>query len=233
MLLVFAHPDDETFYCSGTIIRLVRLGAKAQLIMATKGEAGSLGNPPLATKQALGKIRERELKKAAKIAGISKIYFLGFKDGTLQKVPLNKLSSKILSIITKEKPDLVFTFEKNGITLHPDHIAISKATTESFKRYMKTTKRHVRLYHACLPQSHWAKYLAAGYKYDFFGKMTGTPDHEITTFVNITDVYARKVKAVNCHETQKEDCRNHLKNQNLILGPKYEHFKLIAESNII
>ena len=233
VLLIFAHPDDETFSSSGTIVRLTRNGYDARLITATKGEEGMLGDPPLATRETIGKIREKELREAAKITGISKIYFLGFIDGTLQNIPQKKLETKILPIIKKEQPDIVITFEKNGISMHPDHKAVSKATTECFMEYMKTAKHHVRLYHVCLPATHVAIHHKAGFRYEYFGKMEGTPDHEISTKVNIQSVYKIKVSAMRRHRTQKKDYETLLKRNELISGDKHEHFKLIAENKLV
>lgn len=231
LLLVFAHPDDETFSSSGTIIKLVRQGVKATLITATRGEAGMLGSPPLATRKTLGKVRERELRNAAKITGISQIYFLNFIDSTLHKVPQKKLRAKIIPLFKKEKPNIVITFEKNGISMHPDHKAISKTTTDSFKEYIKSAKHYTRLYHVCLPKSYVQKHHKAGFKYEYFGKMQGTPDVEITDRVDITNVYNEKIKAMKSHKSQRKDYEMLLKRNKIIPGRKYEHFKLVAENS--
>ncbi len=231
VLLIFAHPDDETFTSSGTIIHLTKKGCEAKLIMATRGEAGLLGKTA-ATRQSLGSVREQELRRAAKITGISDIYFLDYIDGTLIKTSSAEIKSKILPILKKEEPDLVITFEKNGISMHPDHKVISQVATESFYEYMESAKNKARLYHVCVPSTHIKIHHDAGFKYEHFGKMEGTPDDEITTRVDITDVYPRKVQAMKCHETQKKDYGNLLKRNELIPGKKYEYFKLIAESDM-
>ncbi len=232
LLLVFAHPDDETFSSSGTIAHLTQKGVEAKLITATRGEAGMLGDPPLATRKTLGKVREAELKDAAKVSGISEIFFLNYIDGTLKDVPTKELAGKILPIMNREQPDIVITFEKNGISMHPDHIAISKATSEAFMKYMNNTKLHVRLYHVCLPESHLKIHQKAGYRYEHFGKMEGTPVHEISTKVDITHVYETKVKAMKKHKTQKKDYEALIHRAELIPGNKHEHFKLIAENHL-
>lgn len=231
VLLVFAHPDDETFSSSGTVSMLTRNGWTAKLITATRGEAGMLGNPPITTRKNLGKVREQELKKAAKIVGISKIYFLNFIDGTLHKIPQQKLLTKISKLIKKERPDVVLTFHKDGISNHPDHIAVSKAATSAFFLYMKTVKKHVRLYHVVIPKSSLEKYEKAGFKYDDFGGMKSTPDEEISTNMDIKKVYKTKIKAMKSHLTQKKDWEGMLKRNKLVEG-NWEHFKLIAENTI-
>ena len=232
VLLVFAHPDDETFSSSGTVISYSKRGHEIKLVMATRGEAGMLGDPPHVSREKLGAEREKELREAAKLTGISDIYFLDYIDGTLENIPHQELTDKVLSHIYREKPHVVITFEKNGITLHPDHRAISKAATAAFAKYMKGAKHPVQLYHICLPASHVKTHQKAGFKYEHFGKMTGTPDDEITMAVDITSVYNDKIKAMKKHKTQKKDYEMILKRNKLIPGPKYEHFKLVAENRI-
>ncbi len=231
LLLIFAHPDDETFSSSGTVSLLTKKGWSASLISATRGEAGMLGNPPVTTQKKLAKVREQELKKAAKITGISKIYFLNFIDGTLHKVPQKVLQKKIFLLIKGDQPDVVITFHKDGISNHPDHIAISKAATQAFFSYMKTARKHVRLYHVVIPKSSLEKYEKAGFRYDYFGGMKPTPDEEISTNVDIRGVYKTKIKAMKSHLTQKKDWESMLRRNKLIEG-NWEHFKLIAENTI-
>ncbi len=231
LLLVFAHPDDETFSSSGTIAKLVREGATATLITATRGEAGMLGDPPVATRKNLGKVRETELRKAAKITGISRIYFLDYIDGTLHRISQKKLIGKIFPLMKKVAPDVVLTFEKNGISNHPDHKAVSKAATYCFRQYMKIAKRHVRLYHVCMPQSNFKLFTKAGFRYDHFGGLKGTPDEEITTRVDIRKTFKTKVRAMRVHITQKSDSKRLLQWWKLVKG-RWEYFKLIAENTL-
>ena len=84
-LFIFAHPDDETLSSGGTIAKLFKKEVDVKLITLTKGESGECGTPPFCQQDEVGKTRENELRQAAKILGISKIYFLGYKDGFLIK----------------------------------------------------------------------------------------------------------------------------------------------------
>lgn len=232
VLLCFAHPDDETFSSSGTLIKLSEKGAKTSLIMATRGEKGMLGDPPITRREDLGKVRERELRKSAKITGISKIYFLDFIDGTLHNVPQKLLQRKILHFMKKENPDVVITFEKHGISRHPDHIAISKATTDAFFTFMQKTRHRVRLYHVGLSKSSIEKFHKEGFRYDAFGGLHAVPDKEISTWVDISKTYKQKVLAMKCHISQKKDWARILKMSKLQKG-KFECFQLIAENTIL
>jgi len=231
ILMVFAHPDDETFGLGGTTKKLTLAGNKVNLITATKGEAGMLGDPPITTQENLGKVREKELRRATKITGISKIYFLGYIDGTLKNISKKELSLKIFEIIIKEKPEIIITFDDTGISNHPDHIAISESTTLAFQKYLEKAKKHVKLYHTAFPQSIIKKIANSSIEYKAFGKMKGTPDDLITTKIDITNEFKYKEKAMKQHITQKKDWERILK-RNKILDSNFEYLRLIKENNI-
>src|SRR5580765_7561909 len=77
ILLVFAHPDDESFVAAGLSRRYADAGAEIALVTATRGEAGSRGDPPLCTVEELPAVRESELRAAAAILGIADVQMLG------------------------------------------------------------------------------------------------------------------------------------------------------------
>lgn len=231
-LFIFAHPDDESFSSGGTISQLVKKGLEVKLITLTKGEAGLCGTPPICQQVELGRIREAELRKAAKILGISKIYFLGFIDATLKRKSTKKISQKILKILNEENPDIVITFNKDGGSYHPDHIKTSKAATLAFKNYIKTAKKHVRLYYTVSPRSLIEKLAGLGLVYTVFGKVRGTRDSQITTIIDITETVKTKIRALSCYRTQNKDVERFLKRRE-VMDSDSEYFKLILENQII
>lgn len=230
-LFIFAHPDDESFSSGGTIAKLTANRHKVNLITATKGEAGEVGTPPITTKENLGKTREEELRKAAKILGISNIHFLGFIDGTLRYIKNKKLEDKIYSILKKELPDVIVTFDKLGASNHPDHKAISRIVTNLFKEYKNLTSKHVRLYHTAIPRSNLKKFEKEGLGYNAFGKMKGVKDSDITTIVNIGNFLRTKIKALKQHKTQHQDWERFLRRTE-VADLKKEFFRLIDENNL-
>ena len=72
LLAVFAHPDDETFRCGGTLALLTRCGVRVQVLCATHGEAGVPGLDP----QQAGLVRQAELECACRALGITPPLFL-------------------------------------------------------------------------------------------------------------------------------------------------------------
>lgn len=231
-IFVFAHPDDESFSSGGTIPKIVKEGAVVKLITATRGEKGQTGQLHLSKGQRLGLVREKELKNAAKILGISQIYFLDYIDGTLNKFPKNEIGYKILDIFKKEKPDIVVTFNKEGGSKHPDHIQVNKSTTFAFNQYLKAASKHIRLYYTATPRSFVEKLKKQGLVYNVFGEIKGIPMSQITTAIDISKTIQIKIKALRCHQTQRKDWERFLKRMEYAEA-QTEFFRLVYENSLV
>jgi len=143
ILAVLAHPDDESA-CSGTLAMAANRGWRVVLAVGTRGEAGEIADSSLATAEALGKVREIELKAACKVLGIDQVRFLDYRDSGMAGAPENDLpeslfqadpgqvTGKIIKLIRELLPQILITFEPHGIYGHPDHIIISRCTTRAF-----------------------------------------------------------------------------------------------------
>src|SRR5260370_4519557 len=79
VLVVSAHPDDPDFGAGGTIAKLAKDGARVTYAIVTDGSPG--GEDPKQKDSALVAIREREQTAAARVLGVKKVDFLGYKDG--------------------------------------------------------------------------------------------------------------------------------------------------------
>jgi LmbE family N-acetylglucosaminyl deacetylase len=130
LLGVFAHPDDETLGVGGTLAKYAAEGVDTYLVTATRGERGWMGPPQEDPGlEAMARIREAELKAAARALGICHISFLDYIDGDLDQAPHDEVVGKIVREIRRVKPQVVITFPPDGIYGHPDHIAISQFAT--------------------------------------------------------------------------------------------------------
>src|SRR5690349_458211 len=129
ILGVFAHPDDESFCAGGTLAKYVAAGAEAMVVSATRGDAGQIRDARAATRRTLGQARERELAAACERLGVQHVRCLDYGDGTLKHVEQETLTRDVAEIIRSFRPDVVITFGEDGAYGHPDHIAISTATT--------------------------------------------------------------------------------------------------------
>src|SRR3990167_80093 len=191
LVCVFAHPDDEAMGPGGTVAKLAQ-EAEVYLICATAGNAGDS-----ADSKALGKLRQEDLRAAAKILGVKKVDFLGFDDGQLCNNLYHNLANKIEERVRDYQPETLLTFELNGVTGHLDHIAVSLATSFVFQKlaFVKT------LMYFCLDKSlqeNWAK--------DYFIYIPpGHTETEVDEVVDVSSVWQQKFDAISAHQSQKED----------------------------
>ena len=126
LLLILAHPDDETFFAGGTAARYAAAGVRVGLVCATRGQAGSAGEPPLVARDALPGQRERELREACAIVGIHVVALLDYHDKQLAAAPPDEIRDALVRAVRAERPRVVGTFDPNGVNGHADHVAISR-----------------------------------------------------------------------------------------------------------
>jgi LmbE family N-acetylglucosaminyl deacetylase len=102
------------------------------LICATRGEAGKAGDAAISGAPTdLARAREAELREAARIIGINHVHLLDYRDRELSNAPPAEIRRQLVALIRQYRPDVVLTFDANGFNAHPDHIAISRFTTDA------------------------------------------------------------------------------------------------------
>ena len=106
-------------------------GARTVLVTATLGERGKAGDPAICTPEQLPAVRERELREAARIIGFDELHLLGYRDRELSEAPQDEIRRKLVTIVRRVRPAVVLTFDPNGFNAHPDHIAISRFTSDA------------------------------------------------------------------------------------------------------
>jgi LmbE family N-acetylglucosaminyl deacetylase len=154
LLCVFAHPDDEVFCVGGTVARWVASGGEAMVLSATRGEAGQIQDASAATRRTLGAVREHELHLACDELGVQWVECLDYLDGTLRDVGVMALAHDVAARIDNFRPDVVVTFGLDGGYEHPDHIAISAATTLACQLIARRDGRAPHLYYSAFPRQH-------------------------------------------------------------------------------
>jgi N-acetylglucosamine malate deacetylase 2 len=131
LLLMLAHPDDESFLVGGLAAKCAGDEVHVALVTATRGEAGKTGEPPVCTREDLPVVREAELRAAAAVLGIREVIVLGYRDREFAQAPVAEVRRTLVGILRRLRPDVVITFDPNGSNLHPDHIAVSRFTTDA------------------------------------------------------------------------------------------------------
>ena len=191
LLAIFAHPDDETFRPGGTLALLARHGVRVHVLTATRGQAGSCGDPPLCTQEELPAVRERELRCACAALGVAPPRLLDYQDGHLSEVSLEKITEHILAAVTETHPQVLLTFGPDGLSGHADHIAIGQAAAQAYARCDDIAA----IYTLAVPRS-LAEHLQ-------MRQVHSVPDEQITLAVDVASAWAAKQAAMACHMTQR------------------------------
>jgi LmbE family N-acetylglucosaminyl deacetylase len=219
LLAVFAHPDDETYRCGGTLALLAQRGVRVHVLTATRGQAGSCGDPPLCSRDELPTVRERELQGACAALGIEPPRLLDYQDGQLIEADRETIIAEILAVMREVQPQVVLTFGPDGLSGHPDHIVIGQYAAEAFQR----AEDVAALYTVAVPQS-LATMLG-------MTQIHAVPDETIALTVDVMPVWEQKLAAIRSHATQLSSSpitRATLERQRAFLGS--EHF-VLAEAH--
>jgi LmbE family N-acetylglucosaminyl deacetylase len=213
LAVVVAHPDDDTFGSAGTVaLHADEPGFRFVLVHATSGEAGQIADPALATPATLGAVREEEDRRSWVALGREpdRHEWFRYPDHGVADADHRGLTDRVAAILAEERPDVVVTFGADGITGHPDHIAVGAATTEAFHRVRETGGGGLRrLIHSALPQrviDEWnARLVAAGREPMDSSQMYvpgGVPDETVDLEVDTSSVVDRVIAAAAEHRTQ-------------------------------
>jgi len=145
ILVVLAHPDDESFGMGGTLALYASRGVDVRLVCATRGEMGEIDPEYKETIQSAACLRTQELRCAVEQLGLSELYFLNYRDSgmpgaeanhhpkALAAQPVEQVAQEVAHLIREVRPQVVLTFDPIGGYRHPDHIAIQRATVRAFE----------------------------------------------------------------------------------------------------
>jgi N-acetyl-1-D-myo-inositol-2-amino-2-deoxy-alpha-D-glucopyranoside deacetylase len=143
LLLVHAHPDDETIGNGATMARYAASGTHVTLVTCTLGEEGEVLVPDLTALAAdqedtLGQHRVGELATAMEALGVTDHRFLGgpgrFRDSGMMGLPTNdrpdcfwqadvdEAARLLVEVVREVRPQVLVTYDENGGYGHPDHI---------------------------------------------------------------------------------------------------------------
>lgn len=184
----FAHPDDESFSSAGALAMYVDAGVHVTLVTATCGEAGELVTGIDIGEEDLATWRERELHQAADILGVTDLRLLGFPDGRLDAHE-DDLYASYAAILRELRPQVVITEDIQGITGHPDHLAVTRAVVRAFD---SVPDGPLKLYEHVVPIS-------------LIGPdapIQGTQDDYITTRLDVSRWRDRMRRALAAHKSQ-------------------------------
>ena len=214
LALVVAHPDDDAYGLAGTVaLHEHDPGFRFILIHATDGGAGQIDPSYPPVNEPLGLIRRRETDAAWTAHGRppDRHEWLDYDDGAVARVPLEELAERIGGILAQERPDVVATFGPDGITGHPDHIAVGAATDAAFTNLQARGGPGLqRLLHGAVRRSTWERWNRARIRHglkpwdeDRVYDIRPVPDELIGVEVDVGSVAHRIVAGLMEHRTQR------------------------------
>ena len=221
LLAFLAHPDDESYRPGGTLALLARKGVQVQVVSATKGSAGSCGDPPLCKPKDLPKTRLNELRQACRTLDILPPILLDYRDSHLNQVDRKKGVQKLLTIIHEFQPQVILSFGPDGLSGHPDHITIGNWALHAYQ----LNELVAAIYTLAVPKT-----IADQLE---LNQVIPVADSEIALGVDISSVWNTKLAAIHCHATQ-------LSSTPLFYASEarqkkffnYEYYVLAAERNL-
>lgn len=194
VLVVVAHPDDIDFGVAGSVAVWTDRGIEVQYCLVTDGDAG--GSDRSVSRVEMAEIRRAEQTAAAKLVGVGDLHFLGFPDGRVQ--PDFDLRRAITRVIREVRPQRVVAMSptrslRRIYASHPDHLATGEATL-------------CAVYPDARNPFAFPDLLDNGFEPWTVDEVLLTAyDDEPDRFVDVTDVFDRKLAALMCHESQHTD----------------------------
>jgi LmbE family N-acetylglucosaminyl deacetylase len=125
VLMIWAHPDDETYLAGGLSAALTDAGQRVVCVTATRGEAGVTSATDLLSDR-LAALRTTELEAALRILGVEEHHWLDYPDGGCADVDEEAAATRVARVIDEVRPATVVTFGPDGFTGHPDHRTVSR-----------------------------------------------------------------------------------------------------------
>jgi N-acetyl-1-D-myo-inositol-2-amino-2-deoxy-alpha-D-glucopyranoside deacetylase len=182
LLLVHAHPDDETINNGATMARYAAEGVQVTLLSCTLGEEGEVLVPELAQLAAdqadqLGGFRIGELSAAMAALGVTDWRFLGgagrYRDSGMigteangkprafWNADLDEAVGHAVAVVRETRPQVVVTYDENGGYGHPDHIqahrvamgAVEAAADPAYRPELGEPWQVAKVYWCCVPRS--------------------------------------------------------------------------------
>jgi len=218
LLSFHAHPDDESITTAGTIARAVDAGHRVILVWATRGEHGEVEEGFLDPGEDLWRRRVEESRRSAEILGAHRFEFLGYVDSGMMGTPendapnsfwradLEEAAGRLAAILREEEVDVLTVYDDHGGYGHPDHIQVHRvgvraaelAGTPAVFEATSNRDEAKRMVAAAREQG---VEMPDNVDEAWFEKF-GTPEHLLTTRVDVRPYLDRKRDSMVAHASQ-------------------------------
>ncbi|RWZ54999.1 bacillithiol biosynthesis deacetylase BshB2 [Halobacillus fulvus] len=181
VVVIFPHPDDESFGAAGTIAKFREEGIPVTYLCGTLGEMGrNMGSPVFANRETLSTFRKKELDEAAKQLDIN-VEYLGYRDKTIEFEPLEQMADHLKAKIESLGATTVITHYP-GFAVHPDHDAMGAAVVEAVRQISPSARPDV-----------WMHAISNGHE-----DQLGSPE----VVFDIRPYWEKKLAAIKAHLSQ-------------------------------
>jgi len=176
ILIMCAHNDDQIIGAGGTLAKYAKEGKKVITVIFSYGE----GSHPWLKRHITREIRLKEAEKANKVLGCTDVVYLGLSDDEFIDKLNEKIKGRIKAIIMKKKPSKIFTHAPDDP--HSHHRAVHDITLEVLDAI---------------------RYKCDVYTYDIWNPIKVKKRDAPKLVVDISDTFRTKIKAFECHKSQK------------------------------
>jgi LmbE family N-acetylglucosaminyl deacetylase len=236
LMAVHAHPDDECIGTGGVLARYSAEGVRTVLVTCTDGgcgdgAGGSKPGDPRHDRAAVVAARRGELERSCEALGVTHLERLGYPDsgmmgwpqndqaGSFWGTPVAEAAERLAELFRRYEPQVVVTYDPNGMYGHPDHIQAHRITVAADR----LTGIPAKLYYAVMPRSAMVdmgrrlRELGIELPRDEEDEVMSetdpgegipewaTPDEEVTTVVDVSGYTEAKFASLHCHESQFEN----------------------------
>ncbi|GLY32155.1 GlcNAc-PI de-N-acetylase [Kineosporia sp. NBRC 101731] len=244
-MAVHAHPDDEATGTGGVFAKAAAEGIRTVLVTCTDGRCG---DGPGGVKpgdaahdvDAVVKVRAGELERSTKVLGIDVVEQLGYHDsgmmgwdtntlpGAFWNTPVAEAAARLADLMRTHRPDVVVTYDANGVYGHPDHIQAHRITMAAVELLAGEPWQPAKVYWSSPPYSQMKMWgdltrefgteeekagmekmeaemnaaLARGDRLPM-----GLPDEELTTWVDVKPWNQQKFDALSAHASQSDSAQ--------------------------
>lgn len=184
ILIIAAHPDDETIGCGGTILRHVSSGDIVNVITLTDGVSSRDS-----VKDNDNKHRNESALKAMKILGANWIGSGNFPDNNMDTIPILDVIKFIESFKEKYYPDIIYTHSPNDLNI--DHGITATAALTAFRPEPNEKYTEIRFFEVASSSDFSVKQLNEKF--------------EPNLYINIKDFLSKKIEALKCYHREMRD----------------------------
>ena len=232
LMLVHAHPDDESIFTGATMAKYAAEGARVALVTCTMGERGVIRTaqppgpeadpPPGEDRMALlGKLRVSELEAACAELGVTEHWYLGgrgrWRDSGVSgcddprafcNADLEEATAELAALVREVRPQVMVTYDANGFYGHPDHIQAHRVAWRAYQQSCDPSR--TRFYAVTMPKALLADTINEAQQSQPGGRRVtpddfprvGLPEDQVTSEICGESFLEAKLAAIKAHATQ-------------------------------